>query len=240
MREYQQILLPDIIGKIKISSLPDFDYGDYDMTDPKQLAKYFFRVEQLCRGSHTYKKLIQFLREYSHMDSCSFYKNINNTDTRSIKIHVHHEPLTLFDIVNIIYAKRLANHEDTSEDAVAHEVMMNHYKMMVGLIPLSETVHELVHNGFLFVPTTKVFGYYKTFMQQYDPYIDSKLKMMLANNEQASLNYDFQKETKILNISTTYIDTTGAYELPQTESVIRALKTKIERIDQALVLQQEL
>ena len=77
-------------------------------------------------------------------------------------------------------------------------------------------------------------------MQEYDPYIDSKLKLMLANNEQASLNYDFQKETKILNISTTYIDTTGAYTCPKTEDVIRALKTKIERIDKALVVQQTL
>ena len=117
--------------------------------------------------------------------------------------------------------------------------MWNHYRMVVGLIPLSETVHELVHNGFLFIPTYAPFGYYKKFYQDYEPYIDPELKRILATNEQFSQQYNFVKETQVLNVSSVYIDPTGSYEFPQTDVIIKTLQTKIEEINRQLREQQE-
>lgn len=234
MREHIVIDLPKPKDIIQINSLPDYEIQDWDLSDVKSLHKFFYTVERVVRQSHSYKKMINFLREHVSMNSCSFYKNINNIDTSAIHIEIHHEPFTLFDIVNIVYYKRLSLHEPLTENQIAKEVMWNHYRMTVGLIPLSETVHELVHNGFLFIPTNKVFGYYKQFYKQYEPFIDVELKRTLSNNEQASLSYDFDKETKVLTMQMVYIDPTGAYEFPKKEDIINLMRDKIKLHDDSL------
>ena len=183
MRGYSTIELPDKIDTIKLDNLPEFDIEDYNLSDPKEVNRYFKSIERICRNSRAYKKFIDFLREQVDMNKCSFYENVNNIDTYSIKIHIHHAPLTLYDIVTTVYAKRLCNQEPLSELMVAKEVMWVHYNMMVGLIPLSETVHELVHKGLLFIPLNKVFGLYKNFINLYGSYMDPNLKSTIEEAE---------------------------------------------------------
>lgn len=227
MREYNEPDLPEFIDKIEITNIPQFDIADYNLTDDKEVFKYLTTVERVCRNSRCYKKLIDFLRNYVDMNKCSFYKNINNIDTSSIKIHIHHSPFTLFDIANIIYMKRMAMGESLSVPMVAKEVMYCHYNMWVGLIPLSETVHEMVHNGYLFIPTDAVYGKYKEFVEQYKDYL-GPIENTLERLEEATKAYDYNKETKILTMNTIYIDPTGAYELPDMNTIIELLKDKID------------
>lgn len=59
-----------------------------------------------------------------------------------------------------VYNKRAAAKENISVDAVSKEVMYQHYMLRLGIIPLSETVYELVHNSFIFITTKAVFGKY--------------------------------------------------------------------------------
>lgn len=238
MREYNSVILPNPPESIQIKSLPDYCIQDWDLSDSKQLYKFFYYIERIVRQSHSYKRLINFLREHVDMNCCSFYKNINNIDTNSIHIEIHHEPFTLFDIVNIVYSKRLALHEPLTENQIAKEVLWNHYRMAVGLIPLSETVHELVHNGFIFIPTTSIFGYYKKFYEDYKDFIDPSVQRTLLNNEQASLEYDFQKNTKVLTMKTMFIDPSGAYNFPNTEDIVNLMKEKIEDSDKSILEKQ--
>ena len=141
MREYNGTPILENEGEpittIKLDHIPEFDIGDYDLTNEKDLFKYFKNIERICRSSRSYKKLVEYLRSCVDMNKCSFFKNVNNIDTYSIKIHIHHTPLTLYDIVTTVYSKRVANHESVTENAVAKEVMFNHYTTCVGLIPLS-------------------------------------------------------------------------------------------------------
>lgn len=234
MREYSVTTIPKPVDIIRLENIPNFEIQDWDLSEIKQLHKFFYTVERIVRQSHSYKKLINFLREHVSMNSCAFFKNINNIDTTSIHIEIHHEPFTLFDIVNIIYMKRLNLHEPITENQIAKEVLWNHYRMTVGLIPLSETVHELVHNGFLFIPTTSVYGYYKQFYNEYENFIDPSLKQTLLRNEQASLSYDFDKETKILNMQMVYLDPSGSYEFPKKDDIINLMRSKIELADQSI------
>ena len=227
MREYNEPDLPEFIDKIEITNIPQFDIADYNLTDDKEIFKYITTVERVCRNSRCYKKLIDFLRNYVDMNKCSFYKNINNIDTSSIKIHIHHSPFTLFDISNIIYMKRMTMGESLSVTMVAKEVMYCHYNMWVGLIPLSETVHEMVHNGYLFIPTDAVYGKYKEFVEQYKDYL-GPIENTLERLEEATKAYDYNKETKILTMNAIYIDPTGAYELPDMNTIIELLKDKID------------
>lgn len=239
MREYASVILPEPRKVIRIGEIPPFDVEDYDLTKPKRLTSFFFAVERIVRSSWAYKRLTEFLRQWSDMRKCAFYENVNNVDTTGIHIHIHHSPFTLFDIVSVVYQKRLAYHEPVDEEDVAHEVVWNHYRMVCGLIPLSETVHELVHNGFLFIPTTAPFGYYKKFVVDYEPFIDRELKRVLARNEEASMQYDHAKETKVLESHAVYIDPSGAYTFPKMEDIITLLQTKMEEHDNAIRRKQE-
>lgn len=240
MREYTPVVLPEPRKVIPIGEIPPFDIEDYDLTKPKKLTGFFFAIERIVRSSWAYKRLIEFLRQWSDMRKCAFYENVNNIDTTGIHIHIHHTPFTLFDLVSVIYQKRLACNESIDEEDIAQEVVWNHYRMVCGLIPLSETVHELVHNGFLFIPTTAPFGYYKKFVVDYEPFIDRELKRVLARNEEASMQYDHAKETKVLKPHAVYIDPTGSYMFPKTEDIISLLQTKIEEHDSALRSKQEM
>ncbi len=85
MRGYNELELPNAKKTIVLDHLPSFDIADYDFTNEKDLMKYFKNIERICRSSRSYKKYIEYLRNCVDMTSCSFYKNVNNIDTYSIK-----------------------------------------------------------------------------------------------------------------------------------------------------------
>lgn len=238
MREYSTPNLPDKKKSIYIKFVPEFNISDYDLSNPKELSKYFKSIERICRNSRTYKKLINFLRENVDMNKCSYFKNVDNIDTYSLKIHIHHTPLTLYDIVTTVYNKRLLNHESLSEMMVAKEVMWLHYNLFVGLIPLSETVHGSVHNGQAFIPTTKVYGMYKTFVKLYEPYMDKELLKVLSNMEEMSEDYD--TITKLLEVSPVFIDYEEGigFEFPNPQELSAVLSKKIKDMDRSEVTSQ--
>lgn len=240
MMRYNEVILPDMIESIKLGdSIPPFDHQDYNLEDPKKLTKFFYAIERIVRTSYAYRNFMDFLRKYTDMRSCAFFKNTNNIDTYSIHIEIHHSPLTLFDIVSTVYNKRLSLNQSVDEEDIAEEVMYLHYSMKVGLIPLSETVHQLVHSGFLFVPTTAPFGYYRQFVIEYEPYMDPELKRTLAANEAASINYNFAKETQVLRTHMVYIDPTGCWDFPKTEDIMGVLQNKLDSIDMEIQAHQD-
>jgi hypothetical protein len=155
---------------------------------------------------------------------------MGNQDMFKIKIHIHHDPFTLYEIVKIVFNKRKTNNENLDEQLTATEVMLLHYNLLVGLIPLSETVHELVHNQYLFIPTTDVFGFYRDFIDMYDQYIDTELKEKIDRLEQASACYQGE-DRFILDTHLIYTDVTGNYVLPKYEDVKVFLEDRIEQID---------
>jgi hypothetical protein len=101
---------------------------------------------------------------------------------------------------------------------------------MVGLIPLSTTVHELVGNNYVFVPTTHVFGKYKEFVERYDEFIDPELKAILARIEEATLAYDETRAHDLLQRHYIYLNI-GDQQLPTYESIIQMMKDRIDDIN---------
>jgi len=172
--------------------------------------------------------MISFLRENMDMNKCSFYENVNNIDSYKIKIHIHHDPIDLYTICLVIYNKRLANREDLSEEMVAKEVMYLHYSLLIGLIPLAETVHELVHNKYLFVPTDKVMGRYKEFVNMYYDFFPPEQLDTLNRIEEATLEYNHLKNVAVLEKRYIYLDLSGAYSLPKYEDIIAAMNNRIK------------
>lgn len=126
----------------------------YDLGNEKQKFKYIATIERLCRSSFEYKELIAYLRENLGMHFCSFFHKVskNNFNKTRIRIEIHHEPFTLYDIVAVVLNNRLDKGIATDMLTICDEVMGLHYEGCVGLLPLSETIHELVHSGKLFIP----------------------------------------------------------------------------------------
>jgi hypothetical protein len=54
--------------------------------------------------------------------------------------------------------------------------MQEHYANNVGLVPLSSSIHELVHNGGLFIHKDLVVGNHQQFYEDYKPYMPKELK----------------------------------------------------------------
>lgn len=217
---------------LSIDQIPKYDLMDWDVLsgDEKEFTKYISSIEKDVRTSFEYRQYINFLRQYLDMNCCSFFSNVNNIDNTKIKIEIHHEPLSLYDICLIVYNKRCYYRESLEEEMVAKEVMYLHYKLLVGLIPLSETVHELVHNQYLFVPTDRVLGHYKQFLDLYHDFILPEQFDILDRIENATNCYREEEYTNVLMRNYIYLDLSGAYKLPRYEDVLQAMKNRIDYI----------
>lgn len=215
--------LDEISGKegktFHVGQLPPYEQLDYDLSSPKDLEKFIKDVESEVRNSYEYRQLIKYLREYGGMDRSGINPNISNTDSTKIKIEIHHTPLTLGDIVRVVYEKRLFFHEDLSLEMVAKEVMECHYKCLIGLYPLTATEHEMVHNGYLFIPPQNVYGNWRTFVDLYRQFFDDSNLETLESIEEHGKDFDTNEQNKILAQSNIYIDPNGAYETPRLETL---------------------
>lgn len=227
VKTYELDLPPAII---EMHEIPDYNLYDFDLNDEKSFKKYLQTIERVVRSSFEYKQMVGYLRSYMDMNQCAFYSNVNNTDNTKVRIEIHHEPLSLYDICLIVYNKRVAFNEPLDEEYIAKEVMYLHYNLMVGLIPLAETVHELVHAQYLFVPTTAVLGKYREFVNRYQPYMLPEQLDILENIEAATAAYRSDEAKTILSTNYIYVDMSGAYEMPRTEDIVAMLKGRIKEI----------
>lgn len=221
-------------NEIKLGTIPEFDFETYpDLdTDDKMYKTFMSDIEKEVRGSFEYRQLISYLKNNMGMDQCAFISTVSNKESRVIKVEIHHYPFTLYDICEIVYKKRMFYNESLDIEMIAKEVMMLHYKLMVGLISLSETVHKLVHNGKLFIPSDSVLGRYKLFMDYYDPFISPEHKDIVARIEK----YTLEETSELLN--TTILDAnnlslnvkSAEYQIPCMDTVGTKMLKQIQTI----------
>lgn len=214
---------------IDIKSIPYFDLEQYDLMDEKDFRHYINDLERVVRNSFEYRSLIRYLKNIEGMDVCSFLDNVSSRDNSKVKIEIHHSPLTLYDICFTVFKKRQSNHEDISINGVAEEVMWLHYAGWVGLIPLSATVHEMVHNQYIFIPTDVIRGNYQAFINAYYNYIDPEVLDCIDNAEQATKEYN-NKQMELFNNHRIYINANGSVNLPRKQETQQAIKEHIAEV----------
>lgn len=228
------IMLPqqNTCNTLKFGTIPEFDFLTYDLEDDKEFKKYLKDIEKEVRGSFEYRHMIDYFKNYMDMDKCSFLQ-VSNSDNYNIKIEIHHYPFTLFDIVQIVYKKRVANYEPTDVQMVAKEVTILHYKLLVGLIPLSVTVHQLVHEGKLFIPVQNVLGRYNLFVDMYKPYCEPEQLETLDRIEK----YSYEQTSELLNsidvVQMNYIHMNiqdKKYQLPDMNTISNSMSNRLEVI----------
>ena len=103
---------------LKFNNIPEYDYITYDLEDEKQLKKYYKNIEQEIRSSFEYRQMIKYLKDYMGMNNCSFIQ-VSSIDNFNIRIEIHHYPFSLYDIVSIVYAKRVYYQEPIEIELVA-------------------------------------------------------------------------------------------------------------------------
>lgn len=223
---------PNDIDIVKIpENIPPMDVEDYDLFDDKERERYIIDLERHVRSSYEYRAMVNYLREYMNMNSCAFIPSITNETSRKIRIEIHHSPFTLRDICVTIVNKRMKNNECLTIESVAYEVMFIHYSLMVGLIPLSETVHELVHNQYIFVPVDKVYGYYKNFVKSYYDYIDPELLDKLDELEKLTIAGTYNDTYKeILEKKYITVDMEGNNQIEKLHELQTMLKERLNEL----------
>jgi len=132
------------------------------------------KVEQLVRSSLEYKTYIGHLRQDVGLNRCSFFPNVN-VATGEVGLEMHHAPLTLYQLVEVILNHRLAQGHAVTSLTIADEVMQAHYAGLVGLVPLTETAHELVHAGALTLSAHMVHGDWVGLLRAYPLGVDQAL-----------------------------------------------------------------
>ena len=203
----------------------DKSFYPNNLQDKKILTKFIKAAESVARKSTELKAYIQYLKDEVDMSSCLFF---NNLDMKDVTIELHHYPFTLYDVVEIITNNFIRNKYPLSTFSVAFQVVKLHYENMIGLVPLSKTVHDLVHAGRVYIPMQAVFGNVSYFLEAYhedmSQEILERLKTLITTSKEKmeQLNsiltekiiYNELPETNILGILGDKKD-----ELPNSENL---------------------
>ena len=179
---------------------------DYNIMSDKDKVAAIKTIERMVRSSMEYKAYVKYLKQYIDMTKCTFFGNVNSKDHSRASIEIHHEPFTLFDITQVVLEKQMDETGEINLFNVSEEVMELHYKCKVGLLPLSTTVHKLVHLGEVFVPLQSPRGDYISFLEEYDRYITMDMKDMLQ--EKLKLSRQVQ-DLSLLETKYTYLEVDG-------------------------------
>lgn len=219
-------------SNINIQEIPTMEeISPYNLMNDKEYKKYVKDVKAVVRKSFEYRQFINYLRENMDMDKCAFLYKVSNHDGFDIKIEIHHYPFSLEDITEIVIRKRQFYQEDMSVFMVAKEIMSLHYKMMIGLIPLSETVHELNHNHRLFIPIDRVMGRYRLFVDTYKQFISPEQLETLSRIEEYTMKHSDINDTTIIEQNrVTYRIDNPDYQLPQFGTINDSMVKRLEDI----------
>ena len=173
---------------VKLDELPQRLTPKYNT--PRDREKYIKTVEQTIRRSEPYRSYVKFLKKNLNMNQCLILKNIKLESGKHYSIELHHEPFTLFDIVETVINRRLEMEESISLFKVADEVCGLHYDGKIGLVPLTKTMHELVHRGRIFIPLSLVYHDYAAFFKEYEPYFNATVVDKIQSKADLSLQCD--------------------------------------------------
>ena len=192
-----------------------------DIDNTKARVKFISRVERIVRHSLEYRSYIQFLKNNIDLNSCIFFENMSQQSPggrkKKISIQLHHEPLTLYDIVDAVTRKFEEEGKEINAMLIADEVMECHYNNIVGLVPLSKTAHEMVHNsGKLYIPLNCVYGNYSQFIDEYYDYLDDSVFDKLNRKVEQTKNMK-PEDFDALRKQFTYLEEEGYDEVQKVD-----------------------
>lgn len=176
----------NVLG-IKADSSPfasSFYFNEF--YDEKEVKKFIKNVERLVRTSKEYKTYISLLR--SNIFALNHDSILGNITTADVDMEFHHYPLSLYDIIEVIITYNSLHEKPFTSFSIAKQVMEEHYKHRIGLVPLTETMHQLAHSGNIFLSDQQVFGDYKSFIKEYEDGVSNEILEKIKTMEEYSSN----------------------------------------------------
>lgn len=196
------------------------------LTDDKAKDKFIKYIERIIRQSYEYKLYIGTLKNVLNYTKCTFLPKIDINEIKGVPIEFHHYPFTLYDLVSIEvnYEIDMGNNNVNPFD-IAGRILKYHFQNLVGLVPLSETVHELVHDGKKFINIKYIKGDYEAYLEKNANKIPNEFiekidnLKYLSKQENEGINIDGSLlDVKILNLIQEGTDEEHQYlELDETE-----------------------
>ena len=157
-----------------------------DIYDENAYKKFIKQTERIIRKSKEYTKYIETLRtNIPALNYDSIMSNISNADA---SLELHHYPLTLYTIVEIVLNHHLMNKDKVTTFSIAKEVMECHFRNIIGLVSLATTNHQLAHLSSIFLDKRQVFGDYETFLDEYKNAVSVDVKEKIERLNQLSDN----------------------------------------------------
>ena len=206
----------DNIEVMVIDNPGEYEYQENYETDTEKEA-IVKQAEALCRASMEYSDYIAYLRSNVGMNACAFFNNISKANSKKIRIEVHHAPLTLFDIIKLVLDRAIRTGDEINPMLLAEEATRIHYMNQVGWIPLSKTLHQVVHKSDkLVIPMYMVYGDFRAFLENFseelemkeNSHIKAKIQKMIDQTRELN-----DKSFDVLKEKFTYITVDG-FEMP--------------------------
>lgn len=200
------------------------------VTTDKQRTKLIKKIESYVRTSMEYADFTNYLRKHTNMNECTFFSNFQANNKKGM-IELHHAPFDLFTITNVITKSQEIGYGYIDEFRVADEIMQCHYAGLIGIVPLSITCHELVHDKKLVVPLYCVYGRFVEFTKIYYDVInklnDGTLELlreeMKLSKHFAEHPEELEKANSILNVQYVYVEVDGQKQIQEFKEVQKTL-----------------
>ena len=162
---------------MKTTDISDFSYYENSIIlNEETLTSKIKFIERMVRSSKEYKDYIKCVRETDDIKGCAFFKDKN---LEEVVLEIHHL-ITLWDLC-MMCGLKLIDNLDKEEfllcSDVAKEVIFLHMKDMIPVVSLTQTIHQLVHNGEYKIPpdTDQLhLGDYKEFIKEYKNYLNKE------------------------------------------------------------------
>lgn len=123
----------------------DILYNEYDFYEEKNIIKYTKSIEKLFRSSIEYRRWVYIQNQYRVL-KCPFTGITNELENGLLELH--HHPITLYDICNIIIDSMLnkeINLNNVSSFQICKKVQDQHMLDLVSYVPLTKTYHDQYH-----------------------------------------------------------------------------------------------
>ena len=214
-----------VVGsKTVISKKGFFQTESLEDKDKKRFIK---NCETLVRRSIEYIAYLAQLKGFLDLTRCSFLHNI---DGELASIEMHHYPFSLYDITEAVYTKRKTRNEPITSMLIADEVLELHFMNLVGLVPLSITVHQLTHSGRLFINMSQVFGYVSRFTKMYCEYIpEENMQKLLKIIELSQSNASMMDNDELLQLYKP--KSTSSDKIPFTSDELKGFASLVLKMD---------
>ena len=226
----------------KVKKIAKMQHVDYhvDLDTEKQKIKFIKRIEGIVRSSMEYRDYVAYCKENMDMNSCAFLSNVVQEKSRGhrrISIELHHDPFTLLDIVWTVLNKYEDEGLPYNDLIIADEVLEMHYANMVGLVPLSKTMHQMVHNSDkIKIPLYMVYGQYSEFVEKYGDYMEPELLEKLEKKVAYTKSVT-KEDFDAIKKQFTYLEIEGVDELEKLDITEDSDDRKLSKDEEKKIIQ---